>query len=330
VAISSKLVKVITAYFMELALGLLLGLGTIILEQRDSKRGFPCAVNRAFGVYADAATLLTFSVQFASAIILIKMDFGISAKDFGGLTVEVTWAAALVTMVSMLLVCSSGADLDRKEVRLSVICISWILFLYTFISRMISDFGPSQIGISKPGSPPKVLSPVEAANITQLCRTDGSTLSKTETIAFDVFAVGGSLFVSIVLVGTLIWVLLTRRRPDAVRRLTHSRSFRVNVRNRISVKNARLLLLFNVLLWGVPQLWGILRFRAMQQALAVSTGASDQDNSWSFGQIVAVVIFLPVLLEFVYVYLKGPPETESKANGQGHSGRSPSPGETKS
>jgi hypothetical protein len=188
VAISSKLVKVITAYFMELALGLLLGLGTIVLEQRDSKRGFPCAVNRAFGVYADAAALLTFSVRFASAIILIKMDFGISAKDFGGLTVEVTWAAALVTMVSMLLVCSSGADLDRKEVRLSVICISWILFLYTFISRMMSDFGPSQIGISKPGSPPRVLSPVEAANITQLCWTDGSTLSKTETIAFDVFA----------------------------------------------------------------------------------------------------------------------------------------------
>lgn len=313
-AIFSNLVKVITAYFMELALGLLLGLGIIILEQRDSKRGFSCAVNRAFGVYADAAALLTFSVQFASVVILIKKDFGISAKDFGGLTVEVTWAAALLTMVSMLLVCSSGADLDRKELRLSVICISWILFLYTFISRMISDFGPSQIGIPKPGSPTAVVSPVEAGNIEQLCWTNGSNLSKAETIAFDVFAVGGSLFVSIVLVGTLIWVLLTRRRPDVVRRLKHSRTFMVNGRNTISVKSVRLLLLFNVFLWGAPQLWGILRLRAMQQALAVSTGTSDQDNSWGFGQIVAVVIFLPVFLEFVYVYWKGPPETENKAD----------------
>jgi hypothetical protein len=254
-------------------------------------------------------------VQLASVIILIQKDYGISAKDFGGITVEVTWAAALLTMVPMLLVCSGGAGLDRKELRLGVVCISWILFLYTFISRMISDFGPSQIAVSKPGSPPAVISPGEAANVEQLCWTDGSSLSKQETIAFDVFAIGGSLFLSIVVVGTLTWMLLTRRRPDMVRRWRHSGIFSVNILNMMSARSARLLMVFNVFLWGVPQLWAILRFRAMQQALAISIGASDQDSSWSFGQIVAVVIFLPVLLELIYVYMKGPPDTENKAKG---------------
>jgi hypothetical protein len=299
---------------MELMFGLLLGLGIIYLEHRESRKSFSCAVHRAFGVYADAATLLTFSVQLASVIILIKKDFGISAKDFGGLTVEVTWAAALLTMVPMLLVCSSGADLDRKELRLSVICILWIFFLYTFISRMISNFGPSQVGVSNPGSPPAVISPDEAGNIEQLCWTDGSNLSKQEIVAFDFFAIGGSLFLSIVVIGTLIWMLLTRRRPDMVRRWQHS-GITVDVLNKISERTARLFLVFNIFLWGVPQLWAILRFRAMQQALAVSIRASDQDNSWSFGQIVAVVIFLPVLLELIYVYLKGPPDIDDKASG---------------
>src|SRR6266480_4808809 len=86
---------------MELVLGVVLGIGIIYLKPSDSKKSASCAVHRAFGVFADAALLLTFSVQLASVVILIKKDFGISAKDFGGLTVEVTWAAALLTMLPM-------------------------------------------------------------------------------------------------------------------------------------------------------------------------------------------------------------------------------------
>jgi hypothetical protein len=78
----------------------------------------------------------------------------------------------------------------------------------------------------------------------------------------------------------------------------------------MSLGFARLLMVCNVFLWGVPQLWAILRFRAVQQALAISIGSSGQDNSWTFGRIVAVVIFLPVLLEFAHDYINGPPESD--------------------
>jgi hypothetical protein len=315
---------------MELFLDVLLGIGIVYLTRDGSKKKVSNAVHRAFGVYANAATLVTFSVQLASVVILVKKDFGISAQDFGGLTVEVTWAAALLTMLTMLpmlLVCSCGAKLDRPEIRLSIICISWVLFLYTFLSRMISNFGPSQISVSKPGAQPAVMSPGEAANIERLCWSDGKDLSKQETVAFDVFAIGGSLFLSIVVGSTLIWMLLTRRRPDMVKRWQHSGVLTVNIFNLMSLGVARLLMVCNVFLWGVPQLWAILRFRAMQQALAGSIGSSDQDNSWSFGQIVVIVMFLPVLLEFAYVYMNGPAESDRKPAGhdvgihnQGHSG----------
>ena len=61
---------------MELFLGVLLGIGVIYLKRDDSKKSVSGAVHRAFGVYADAAALLTFSVQLASVVILIKKDFG--------------------------------------------------------------------------------------------------------------------------------------------------------------------------------------------------------------------------------------------------------------
>jgi hypothetical protein len=48
----------------------------------------------------------------------------------------------------------------------------------------------------------------------------------------------------------------------------------------------------------------------MQQALAISIGSSGQDNNRGFGAGVALVIFLPVLLEFAHVYINGPPESD--------------------
>ena len=64
----------------------------------------------------------------------------------------------------------------------------------------------------------------------------------------------------------------------------------MKILNIMFAKIPQLLVAFYVLLQEVPQLWAILTLQAMQQALAVSTGTMVQDNSWNFGQIVAVVI----------------------------------------
>lgn len=45
----------------------------------------------------------------------------------------------------------------------------------------------------------------------------------------------------------------------------------------------------------------------MQQALAVSVTSADYDNSWSFGQVVTVMMFLPVIVELLFVYVKSSP-----------------------
>ncbi len=62
---------------------------------------------------------------------------------------------------------------------------------------------------------------------------------------------------------------------------------------------ARSLLLFLPILI-VPEIWGVFRMRNVQEALANAMGINYTDNQWTFGQIVAVVIFAPVIVEAVY------------------------------
>lgn len=297
----------IVGYALELALGVMLSVAIVNCHHDSgSSSRLRRVVSHGYATYTDAAILLTFSIQLASLVTLIRKDFGISATDFGSLTVEVTWAAALLTMLPMNFLCyihenvgkQGTKSMDRRDLRLVIVCISWVMFLYTFISRMIADYGPSQIGEAQPGAPPPVLSSDELSNIELLCYQGQEGLSPSENVAFQVFALGGSLFVSIAVVGAIGWAILERS-DESWFRIFHGAS----IERSFCTGKAKSFLILFVLLWSIPQLWAIGRFRSMQQALASSIGSSDSDNRWSFGQVVAVTVFLPVLVELVFVSL---------------------------
>jgi len=65
----------------------------------------------------------------------------------------------------------------------------------------------------------------------------------------------------------------------------------------------KVFLIVNALVWGIPQILAILRFRYLQGGLANHLGTVDIDNGWSFGQILSVVVFLPVFQEIIYTYV---------------------------
>ena len=54
----------------------------------------------------------------------------------------------------------------------------------------------------------------------------------------------------------------------------------------------------------IPQFWGLVRLRGIQKALANSTTNAYTDNQWTFGQVVAVMIFAPVFTEVGYSWLQ--------------------------
>jgi hypothetical protein len=51
----------------------------------------------------------------------------------------------------------------------------------------------------------------------------------------------------------------------------------------------------------VPEIWGSFGIRNIQEALTNTLGVVYTDNQWTFGQVVAVVIFAPVIIEVFYL-----------------------------
>jgi len=59
---------------------------------------------------------------------------------------------------------------------------------------------------------------------------------------------------------------------------------------------------------GIPitatsQLWTILRLRGFQEQVSQASRNQDTDGQWTFGQIAAMTIFVPVLVESWFAWL---------------------------
>ena len=54
---------------------------------------------------------------------------------------------------------------------------------------------------------------------------------------------------------------------------------------------------------SVPLLWGIYKLRRLEQQISKASGNLNADNTWGFGQIVAIAMYTPVLLDFWFTFI---------------------------
>jgi hypothetical protein len=52
----------------------------------------------------------------------------------------------------------------------------------------------------------------------------------------------------------------------------------------------------------VVQFWALFRFRQLQRDMIEAAGGDFSDEQWTFGQIVAVAVFVPVLAEVMFLW----------------------------
>ena len=305
---SADALQVITAYIMQLALGI--AFCALLLFVRVERHPIASRCLRSsFPVFVDAAMIFTFSVQLASLILMARKDFGISADNLGGYTMEITWTAALLTMLPATMVVFFKAENEQDErdsgekssrtkkhrtLSLSIVCLSWCFFLYTFLSRMIAAYGPSQIGTA--------VSDDDWAKIQNKCFEAYEDLTASTRNVMQGFAIAGSLFVSMLVLGKLLGPLFTN---------VIQKSSKAIGRGHVPA-SMRIALITLTLLLGVPQVWAIFVLRLQEQRYSQSIGVLDSVNGWGFGQIVAVVVFSPVLIDFVYTYLESNNNEESR------------------
>lgn len=316
----------IIGYLFETFLGFTFALGLEVIRSTPSSdpssrlKKYRAVILRGCSVFYDCAIYFAASIQIACVVILVRNDYGISADGLGGLTVQITWAVALLSllpllyplvMLSIFVKEESEKELEeadtsesRHEFRFYLFSACWVLFLYTFVRRMVSDFGPSQVGQGAGPGGSTIINTTDWDTLDTLCFTGVGQLTYNETMVIEAFGTAGSIILSLFIVCPFLWTIMQSLDLSLVKLVERKLSAVRKKRSMQSLGPRAILVLIPLL--TVPEIWGVFRIRNLQGALTDIMGVEYTDNQWTFGQVVAVVIFAPVIVEVAYLSARYP------------------------
>jgi hypothetical protein len=224
----------IIGYLFETVLGFSFALGLEVIRSMPSAdpshhlKRYKAVILRGCSVFYDCAIYFTASIQIACVVFLVRKDYGISADGFGGLTVQITWAVSLLSLLPLLyplvmlgifVTEESEKELEeaetsksRHEFRFYLFSACWVLFLYAFISRMISDFAPSQVGQGAGPGGTTIINTTDWNTLDELCFTGIQQLTDNETMVMEGFGIAGLIIVSIFIVCPFLWTIVPKHR----------------------------------------------------------------------------------------------------------------------
>ncbi|ORY19879.1 hypothetical protein BCR34DRAFT_595319 [Clohesyomyces aquaticus] len=294
-------------------------------------------VSHATETFWDNAVFFTVSIQLASIVVLSRANFGISTDGMGAITMEITWAISCLTMLPLLPLTMSPAmfreddsdflqqpvfstagvigqkdrptakeiaEVNRRKERLEardrqrffLFVMCWLLSVYPFLSRMVAAFEKSQIGSGKGA----VISTVDWGKIEEVCFHGVNTIQTSEERAMTALSIVSWLSVSLVIIYRIFLSLVEPEKHPTVWDWLQKRKLTV------APETPRQRLLWIALSVVVPllsatQLWTVFRLRGLQKAMTRATGGKFADGQFTFGQIVSVAVFVPVLVELGYL-----------------------------
>jgi hypothetical protein len=296
----------VIGYFFDFIISLFFAISFALYEPiwTASPTKYRGLLTKGCEVFFDCAVYFALSIQISCMVVLVRKDFGISATGFGGLTVQITWAVALLCMLPLLcpMLLLEYTHKKGSNYRLFLFCGCWLLFCYAFMSQMIGDYGPGQIGPDAGLGQPNAATNEEWNKLNSVCLAGVSYLSPREQKVLEGFGAAGSSLVIACGLTCLIWFIVKRQGPK------RAQDFQEKVLPLLrEERRARYLvwcLIAIILTLSIPQLRGILRIRGIQQELSNVTSSVYTDNQWSFGQVVAVMLFAPVFIEVGYLWVQ--------------------------
>ncbi|KAF2872294.1 hypothetical protein BDV95DRAFT_605923 [Massariosphaeria phaeospora] len=291
--------------------------------------------------FYDNAVFFTFAVQLASIAALTKVNMGVSAEGMGVLTMKITWAISNLTLLPLLPM-ALGTSLYDKDMelqrgmptsfwhprkhtapaatqrhpslaservsddktmvgaenrqRFGLLVVCWCLSVWPFVSRMIANYGKSQIG----DSPEAVITDIDWSKIEEACFAGVVATSPSEDSAMNIWGVVSWLFFSVILVYKIIALGIKSRHEQQWKWICdHNLALDVE-----TVPGCQLwtLIWISTLVLSVGQLWSFFRLQRLQRDMTRAAGSSYTDEQFTFGQIVSVIVFVPVLVEGLYLW----------------------------
>ncbi|TGJ72583.1 hypothetical protein EYR41_004466 [Orbilia oligospora] len=242
---------------------------------------------------------LCVSTQIASIVFLVRVDFGLNASGMEFPSMEITWAVSTLMLLPLLHLCflpnqvgyrdgglanpKPFSDIDSQKIlkpseseifRFQALSFCWLLSGYPFLSRMLETFSPNGV--------------------------KGITIQ--EQMLFTRFGVASWIWVTIFTLAGLVRVFLTRREYeeskvlDKITRAT-SISPAIGIRSKTLPNFLRFsLMVVNPVLAGVS-MWAIFRLQQYQGDILEKAEDKSEAPDWSFGQVMALLVYGPVCLE---------------------------------
>jgi hypothetical protein len=183
------------------------------------------------------------------------------------------------------------------------------LFTFPFLSQFVNNWKPSEIGEGKaPDDKPDVTN-AEMDTLSNFCFRDANPLSTKEQTILAGFEAAASVVAILFTIWTIANTMATASEAEPqnfiVSSIIRTKESMKQLWGRVRpswvnpvVLEALLLFLPMVLAGGL--LWGIFRLRQAQKTLAEATNNRYEDNEWTFGQVVAIIMFTPALSDMVY------------------------------
>jgi hypothetical protein len=314
----------LVGYLLEQILGVVLALLVRLTAGRAAHRRLQDISRRSMQSFHDCAIFFAASIQIATIVVLIREDFGISTAGMGDATVVITQAVSAIVLLPTLYnvfiappvpghhhvagkineksqqpTQSEGEAVSTSETRsappdstknfvLLVLC--WLLGFYPFYSKMNYAFGPSKIGHAG------VITAAQFGTIEDICTEGIKKVTSTESALMTAFDILTYLPLSFLVLGRIVWLGLQKHHQESAVYITLDRwqtqYFPSRTQSLLrSIGHVAIPLLASGLFWT------IFRSQRFQRDMAKATGSGDADSQWTFGQVVSVTVFAPVLVE---------------------------------
>lgn len=284
------------------------GLAAVYVLSRRLSRLDESFALRLLIAFNDCAIFFTFSIQIASMVVLARVDYNISAAFMGDMTVKITWTVSVLTLLPLVYALllpeiprnedktphpesTGNRSISGGDRRVLLFSVCWASAVYPFLSRMIESFGDSMIG----DGPNDVLSNAEWHTIEAICLagTDPPSDAKLRLIngtGIMTFLMLSALAISKIVVSGVRRhhvKLIERYAGPAIRFQSVIRAFKSAI-----VASAPFLSAFLI--------GSYFELQQFQSRIVYAVGIENSDSQWGFGQVVSVIVFLPVLVEALF------------------------------
>jgi len=256
-----------------------------------------------------------------------RRDLGRGSSGDGALETEIGWNISLITMLAQLYSLAVPRKfVEREGFNFSIVCGVWALHCYIFYSRCKDNWGPS---ITDEG----IIRPQEWDIIVKACYPPGDVggLLGRDHYLLNICAMIGSLGASIVVIGRVVYLVIESVDTTVLIEPVDTTVLIEPVNTTVLIEPVNTTVLTGAIskwlrISDVPQAWmglrrvvclvlfplitgtqffAIIQIRRRQRRLAMHIGAEFVDDQWGFGQVVAVVVWVLVLIDYGYAYIFG-------------------------